>query len=166
MANVINSTLSLVVKNPKVTSIDDVRAEFKEIGLEDIEPATMEAVCLSGIEALRAEFSKPYNRCEAARRNPDGVLNAVRCGGYCSKGKIYCSRHFGQDLAFQNGTRKNKVVKFEEASTSETLSSSACSSFDGVSLWQPNVAKLEWLASLTIMSAVDDAGKQYSTHRE
>ena len=149
------ATLSLVVKNPEVTSIDDVRAEFKEIGLEDIEPATMEAVCLSGIEALRAEFSKPYNRCEAARTNPDGVLNAVRCQGSCQKEKIYCSRHFRQDLAFRNGARKNEVVKFEEASTS-----------DGVSLWQPNVAKLKCLASLTIMSAVDDAGKQYSTHRE
>ena len=166
MANAKKATLSLVVKNPEVTSIDDVRAEFKEIGLEDIEPATMEAVCLSGIEALRAEFSKPYNRCQAARRNPDGVLNAVRCGGHCRKGTIYCSQHFGQDLAYEKGTRKNKVVKFEEASTSETLSSSACSSLDGVSLWQPNVAKLKCLASLTIMSAVDDAGKQYSTHSE
>ena len=68
MANVKKATLSLVVKNPKVTSIDDVRDEFKNIGLVvDIEPATMEAVCLSDIEALRAEFSKPYNRCEAAR---------------------------------------------------------------------------------------------------
>ena len=158
--------MSLVVKNPEVTSIDDVRAEFKEIGLEDIEPATMEAVCLSGIEALRAEFSKPYNRCQAARRNPDGVLNAVRCGGHCHKGTMYCSQHFGQDLAYQKGTRKNKVVKFEEASTSETLSSSACSSLDGVSLWQPNVAKLECLASVTFMSAADDAGKRYITHRE
>ena len=166
MANAKKATLSLVVINPKVTSIDDVRAEFKEIGLEAIEPATMEAVCLSGIEALRAEFSKPYNRCEAARTNPDGVLNAVRCQGSCQKGKIYCSRHFRQDLAFKNGARNNEVVKFEEASTSETLSSSACSSLDGVSLWQPNVAKLKCLASLTIMSAVDDAGKQYSTHRE
>ena len=119
-----------------------MRDELKDIGLQDIEPATMEAVCLSDIEALRAEFSKPFNRCEAARTNPDGVLNAVRCGGYCNKGKIYCSRHFGQDLAFRNGTRKDQVAKFEAASTSETLSSSACSSLDGVSLWQPNVAKL------------------------
>ena len=166
MANAKKATLSLVVKNPEVTSIDDVRAEFKEIGLEDIEPATMEAVCLSGIEALRAEFSKPYNRCEAARTNPDGVLNAVRCQGSCQKEKIYCSRHFRQDLAFKNDARKNEVVKFEEASTSETLSSSACSSLDGVSLWQPNVAKLKCLASLTFMSAADDAGKRYTTHRE
>ena len=112
MANAKKATLSLVVIDPKVTSIDDVRAEFKEIGLEDIEPATMEAVCLSDIEALRAKYSQPYNRCQAARRNPDGVLNAVRCGGHCHKGTIYYSQHFGQDLAYQKGTRKNKVVKF------------------------------------------------------
>ena len=58
MANAKEATLSLVVVDPEVTSIDLVRKEFKEIGLEDIEPATMEAVCLSDIEALRAEFSK------------------------------------------------------------------------------------------------------------
>ena len=40
MANVINATLSLVVKNPKVTSIDDVRDDFKDIGLVETEPAT------------------------------------------------------------------------------------------------------------------------------
>ena len=74
MANDINAKDSLVVVEPKVTSIDHVRVEFKGIGLEDIEPATMEALCLADIEALRAEFGKAYNRCQAARKNPAGVL--------------------------------------------------------------------------------------------
>ena len=90
MANAKKSTLSLVVKNPEVTSIDDVRDEFKNIGLEDIEPATMEALCLDDIEQLRVHFGKAYNRCQAARKNPAGVLNAVQCSGSCRKHFSYC----------------------------------------------------------------------------
>ena len=126
----------------------------------------MGAVCLEHIEALRAEFGKAYNRCQAARKNPAGVLNAVQCSGSCRKHFSYCWRHSIQDEAYRNCKHRVPVVKFEEASTSEALSSTACSRLDGVSLWQPNVAKLECLASLTFMSAADDAGKGYSTHRE
>ena len=109
-----------------------MRKEFKAIGLEDIEPATMEALCLDDIEQLRVHFGKAYNRCQAARKNPAGVLNAVQCSGSCRKHFSYCWRHSIQDEAYKIGRHKVQVVKFEEASTSETLSSSACSSLDGV----------------------------------
>ena len=97
-----------------------MRAEFKEIGLEDIEPATMEALCLADIEALRAEFGKAYNRCQAERENPAGVLNAVRCSGSCRKDFSYCWRHSIQDEAYKNRKHRVQVVKFEAASTSES----------------------------------------------
>ena len=147
MANAKLATRSLVVVDPYVTSIADVRNEFQKIGLEDIAPETFEAMCLENINALREEFGKAYNRCTAARKSPAGVLNAVRCTGYCRKDFPYCWRHSLQDEAFNNGSSNAKqVVKFEEASTSETLSSSACSSLDGVTLWSPNMEKLTYFS--------------------
>ena len=106
----------------------------------------MGAVCLEHIEALRAEFGKAYNRCQAARKNPAGVLNAVQCSGSCRKHFSYCWRHSIQDEAYRNCKHRVPVVKFEAASTSES----------------PDVAKLAYFTGATFMSAVDDNdGKQY-----
>jgi len=142
------ATESLVVVDPYVTSIADVRPQFQKIGLEDIAPETLEAVCMEDINRYREEFGKAYNRCTAARKSPAGVLNAVRCTGHCRKDFTYCWRHSLQDEAYKNGaSHAKRVVKFEEASTSETLSSSACSSLDGVTTpWCPNVEKLEYFS--------------------
>jgi len=153
MAAAIRATGSLVVVDPYVTSIDKVRDEFKDIGLEDIAPETLEAVCMEDINRYREEFGKVYSRCTAARKSPAGVLNAVRCTGYCRKDFPYCWRHSLQDEAYKHGSSNAKqVVEFEKASTSETLSSSACINLDGVTPpWSPNEEKLEYFSRALLL---------------
>ena len=124
-------------------------------------------MCLEDINRYRLEFGKAYNRCTAARKSRAGVLNAVRCTGYCRKDFTYCWRHSLQDEAYKNGaSHAKRVVQFEEASTSETLSSSACSSLDGVTHLHLGAKKHDYLAvGVAYMSAVDDAEEQFVTVR-
>jgi hypothetical protein len=132
MANANNATGALAVVAPYVTSIDAVRPDYKNVSLKDIP----KAICVEDIEKIRTEFMLPrLDQCMAANRNGKGGLkNEVhRCRGTRCKGSDYCTRHNKRDLAHKKGANNAKrVVKFEEASTSETLSSSACISLDDV----------------------------------
>ena len=53
MANANNATGALAVVAPYVTSIDAVRADFKNVSLKDIPRDTLKAICVEDIEKIR-----------------------------------------------------------------------------------------------------------------